>query len=109
MLMAASDGGGAARTRMVRVQLSGQEFGRFEGAVVETAVDRDGSLAKDNEVAERTRDSLKRLIAAGRIRYNEPDYEMKPKDYFDAQGRAYMGVVKWVGDQMVIERVKIAQ
>lgn len=92
----------------VRVRLSGSEFGMYQGAVVDTVVDKDGALTKSTEISTRTQSSLKQLIDAGRIRFNDPTYKMKPEDYFDKNGVPYMGVVRWEGDQMVIERVKIA-
>ncbi|MBM3465033.1 MAG: hypothetical protein FJX76_23280 [Armatimonadetes bacterium] len=94
-------------TRTVRVKLSGQEYGMFNGAVVETVVDKDGSLAKDAEAASRTRKALANHIKAGRVRYNDPSYQMKKDDYFDKNGNPYIGAVRWENGQMVIERVKI--
>ncbi|HXE72983.1 MAG TPA: hypothetical protein VNO81_10010 [Candidatus Nitrosotenuis sp.] len=97
-------------TRTLRVRLSGPEFGIFNGAVAETVVDKDGSLSKDTQVRTRTQESLKRLIVEGRIRYNDPNYRMKfPQDYFDPQGRPYVGAVRWENGQMIIERLKFAQ
>lgn len=94
--------------RTVTVKLSGPEFGMFNGAKVQTLVDKDGGLSKDAEVGIRTRKNVARLIKEGRIRYNDPGYTMKPEDYFDANGRPYTGVVRWVNGEMTIERVKIA-
>jgi len=95
-------------TRPVRVTLSGDQYGMFQGAVVETLVDKDGSLAKDAEVTSRVRKNLERLIASGRILYTEPGKPVTTRDLFDAKGRPYTGVVRWTDGQMSIERVKIA-
>lgn len=94
-------------TRPVSVRLSGPEYGIFSGARVETVVDRDGSLAKDAEVSQRTRATLKTLIDAGRIRYADPAQRLQPSDYFDKNGNPYVGVVRWNNGEMTIERVKI--
>ena len=96
-------------TRTVYTRLSGPEFGMFQGAQVESVVDKDGSLTKDAEVGSRVKQNLARYIADGRIRYNDPSYKMKvPQDLFDAKGRPYIGFVRWDNGQMVIERAKVA-
>lgn len=96
-------------TRAVYTRLSGPEFGMFQGARVETLVDRDGSLSKDAEVGGRVKQNVARYIAEGRIRYNDPSYKMKiPQDLFDAKGRPFIGFVRWENGQMVLERAKVA-
>jgi hypothetical protein len=96
-------------TRKMKVRLSGPEFGLFNGASVETRVDRGGSLGKDAQVSQRTRENVAALIKEGRIKYADPNVALKyPGDYFDAEGRPYVGVVRWEGGEMKIERVKIA-
>lgn len=96
-------------TRPVFTRLSGSQFGMFDGARVQSLVDRDGSLMKDAEVGNRVKDNLAQYIAEGRIRYNDPSYQMKiPQDLFDAKGRPYIGFVRWDNGQMVIERAKVA-
>ena len=96
-------------TRDVIVVLDGDEFGQFAGAVVRTPVDASTEIFKDDETASRTRANMKRLIAQGRIRYNPPGYQMQiPQDYFDPQGRPYVGAVVWEDGRMRIERVKLA-
>jgi hypothetical protein len=96
-------------TRKVFVRLSGPEFGMFQGARVETLVDKDGSLGKDAEVAGRVKNNVSKAIAEGRIRYNDPNYKMKlPQDLFDSKGRPYLGVTRWENGQMIIERSKVA-
>lgn len=100
---------GGEKVHRVRVTLTGDGFGQFTGAVVENPVDKDGSLTKDAESVARVQSNLKRLIDAGRIRYNDPGYKMQfPRDYFDPQGRPYLGAVRWEDGHMKIERLKIA-
>ncbi|MBX3169652.1 MAG: hypothetical protein KF760_19775 [Candidatus Eremiobacteraeota bacterium] len=87
----------------------GQDFGMYSGARVEIPVASDRLLFKSDELQEQTQDDIRRLIQAGRIRYNDPNYQMKfPNDYFNPQGEAYIGAVVWEGDQMKIERLAIA-
>jgi hypothetical protein len=96
-------------TRPVTVRLSGPEFGMFQGAKTEILVDRDGSLSKDAETTQRAKANIARLVKQGKIRYNDPNYQMKKEDYFDPKTRQpYAGVVRWVNGEMYIERVKIA-
>lgn len=95
-------------TKNIRVALNGGDYGMFNGAVVETAIDQDGSLTKSGEVGARVQDSLKKLIAAGRIKYTEPNQALKQQDLFDSKGQPYVGVVRWQDGRMTIERVKIA-
>ena len=107
-LVEAGSGNAPEGTQNIRVSLRGPEFGMFDGAVVESPVDQDGALTKGAEVGARVQDSLKKLIAAGRIKYTEPNQAITHKDLFDNQGRPYAGVVRWQDGHMVIERVKIA-
>lgn len=97
----------APGTVNIRVALNGKEYGVFDGAVVETPIDTDGSLTKSAEVGARVQDNLKRLIKAGRIKYTSPDQNVKKGDLLDSQGRPYMGIVRWLDGHMRIERVKI--
>lgn len=94
-------------TRRLTLKLSGSQYGMFDGAKLQTVVDKDGSLGKDAEVANRTKANVERLIKAGRIRYNDPSYQMKPGDYFDAKGQPYIGFVRWEDGEMMIERSKV--
>ena len=87
----------------------GDDFGMFSGAKVEIPVSPEKLLFKSDELQEQTQGDIRRLIQAGRIRYNDPAYQMKfPNDYFNPQGEAYIGAVTWEGDQMKIERLAIA-
>lgn len=95
-------------TKNIRLALHGDGFGMFEGAVVETPVDLDGSLTMSSETGERLRDSMKSLIAAGRIKYTEPGQKVSEKDKFDASGRPYVGIVRWLDGQMTIQPTRIA-
>ncbi|MEW6279292.1 MAG: hypothetical protein AB1758_11755 [Candidatus Eremiobacterota bacterium] len=95
--------------RNVGLTLTGSRFGMFSGARVSIPVDAGQALLKSAEVRERTENALERYIAEGRIRYNDPNYQMKlPQDGFDPQGRPYIGAVVWENGQMRIERLKIA-
>ncbi len=87
----------------------GDDFGMFSGAKVEIPVASDRLLFKSDELQEQTQDDIRRLIQAGRIRYNDPNYQMKfPNDYFNPQGETYIGAVTWEDGQMKIERLAIA-
>ncbi|GMU51141.1 MAG: hypothetical protein AMXMBFR33_02870 [Candidatus Xenobia bacterium] len=94
-------------TRPQRVLLQGPEFRQFDGAVVDNLVDKSASMFQEAESADRVKDSLKHLIAAGRILYTDPGKPVSEKDLFDPHGQPYTGVVRWENGQMVIERVKI--
>lgn len=96
--------------RPLTVSLSGLGLPElWAGAKVYTVVDKDGSLAKDAEVKDRVRKTVVKLIADGRVRYNDPNYKMNiPKDLFDAKGRPYVGITRWENGEMIIERNKVA-
>lgn len=99
----------AARTaapRTVETVLSGPEFGRFEGARVATVSDSLHLVGSDEST--RLREDLKRWIAEGRVLYTEPHQRVTTRDLFDAAGRPYIGVVRWLDGRMTIERVRIA-
>lgn len=92
----------------VSVQL-GDDFGMFSGARLEIPVAAERALFKSEQIQSETQEELRRLIAAGKIRYNDPSYQMKfPQDYFNPHGDPYIGAVVWEGDQMKIERLAIA-
>jgi hypothetical protein len=96
-----------AEPRTLSLTLSGPQFGQFNGALVEVPVP--AFPGKDAEIAQRALKSLERHIAAGRIRYNDPNYRMKlPDDAFDPHGQPYVGYVVWENGQMKLERSKIA-
>ena len=87
----------------------GDDFGMFSGARLEIPVASDRALFKSEEIQEDTQGQVRQLIAAGKIRYNDPAYQMKyPQDYFNPQGEPYVGAVVWEGDKMKIERLAIA-
>lgn len=96
-------------TRNIRVTLRGEGFGMFEGAVVETPVDTDGSLAMNDEAGARLHVTMKSHIAAGRIKYTEPGQRVTDKDLFNADGKPYIGIVRWFDGQMRIEPVRIVR
>ena len=92
----------------VRMTLGG-DFGMFSGAEVEVPVATERALFKSDEIRQETQDDIRRLIAAGKIRYNDPNYQMKfPQDYFNPQGDLYLGSVTWVDGKMKIERLAVA-
>ena len=93
--------------RSLGVTLSGDDFGMFSGAKVETQVDGSFPLGQDADSQNRLKANMKRLIAQGRILYTEPHQNLTTKDYFDSEGLPYTGVVRWVDGQMTIERVPI--
>lgn len=97
-----------APVRNMRLTLNGNDFGMFQGAEIAVPVDSKEALGKDVALRERTENNLKRYIAEGRIRYNEPNYTMKPADRFDKDGRPYVGIVTWEDGKMKIERNKVA-
>ncbi len=92
----------------VRLTL-GDDFGMFSGAEVEVPVASERALFKSDEIRQETQEDIRRLIAAGKIRYNDPNYQMKfPQDYFNPQGDLYLGAVTWVDGKMKIERLAVA-
>jgi len=93
---------GSQELRMVNVTLDGDGFGMFSGATVETPVDSGRMFAMED--SDKFKSNMKRLIADGRILYTEPNQKVETKDLFDKNGVPYMGVVRWVDGQMVIER-----
>ena len=92
----------------LQVTLRGDGFGMFDGAVVEVPIDADGALTQSTEVGDRLRESMRALIAAGRIKYTEPNQKLEKRDLFDSEGRPYVGVVRWLDGRMRIERTAIA-
>ncbi len=95
---------GSQETKMLSVTLDGDGFGMFSGAKVETPAEGNIYKANDGQAAADLKHNMKRLIAAGRILYTEPNQKIEHKDMFDKDGRPYMGVVRWVDGNMVIER-----
>lgn len=97
---------GATETRMMSVTLDGDGFGMFSGARVETPVDAGKMTVLDND-SSKLKSDMQRLIKAGRILYTEPNQHLETKDLFDKDGMPYMGVVRWIDGEMVIERNQI--
>jgi hypothetical protein len=92
----------------VELQL-GEDFGMWSGARVDVPVSAERALFKSAEIQEETEGEMRRLIKAGKIRYNNPNYQMKfPEDYFNPRGEAYIGALTWEDGQMRIERLAIA-
>jgi hypothetical protein len=82
----------------------GPKCGAYAGARVEVPVSAERALFK-NDIASETEAEISRLIEAGQIRYTSPWEKLEfPRDYFDSEGRAYTGIVRWVDGQMHIER-----
>jgi len=95
-------------TRTVATTLEGPQFGKFQGARVETLVSgATASLDGDGEAEAKLQDDLARLIKNGEIKWTEPNQVVTTKDLFDDHGHPYTGVVRWTDGQMSIERVKI--
>lgn len=91
--------------RDVDVPLTGPgDYGQFQGALVRTTVESDGSRAANTTITHRVRENLAGLIAAGRIRYTDPGQKVRDADRFDAKGQPYIGIVRWEDGQMIIER-----
>jgi len=86
----------------------GPELGQFAGAQVEVPVSPQEGLFKSEHLQSSTERDLARLIKAGKIRYNDPTYRMKPEDYRNPQGEIYQGAVVWENGQMKIERLHIS-
>ncbi|MBS2036090.1 hypothetical protein JST97_13965 [bacterium] len=91
----------------VQVKL-GQDMGQFSGAIVDVPSSLDEGLFKSDSLQTTTQDDLARLIKAGKIRYNDPNYRMKPGDEYTPHGDPYEGVVTWENGQMKIERLHIS-
>lgn len=87
----------------------GDDFGMWSGARVEVPIATDRAIFRTAEIQEETEDEMRRLIAAGKIRYNNPNQQMEyPKDYFNPHGEPYVGAVTWENGEMKIERLPIA-
>ncbi|MEW6279786.1 MAG: hypothetical protein AB1758_14255 [Candidatus Eremiobacterota bacterium] len=93
--------------RKLQVRLDGPEFGRFNGALVESPVEAGSGVAEDEAAAARVRQSVQRLIADGRILYADPNKPATTRDLFDPDGNPYIGVTTWRDGQMRIERVQV--
>lgn len=77
--------------------LDGPEFGRFQGATVEQLGGSDA----------RMKAGLARLIAAGDIKYTEPNQPVRRQDLFKPDGSPYAGVARWTDGQLTLERISI--
>ncbi|HEY4000073.1 MAG TPA: hypothetical protein VGO93_14455 [Candidatus Xenobia bacterium] len=96
-------------THGVTVKLGSNVPEQFQGAKITTLVDNDGALAKDSDVADRSKQAVANLIKQGRILVTSPGQKLSTKDYFDKQGRPFAGVLRYNADgSKTIERVKIA-
>ena len=92
----------------VQVKL-GNGLGMFAGATVSVPVATEEALLKSEHLQSSTESDIQRLIQAGRIRYNEPNYQMKyPQDYYNPKGDVYEGAVVWEDGQMKIERLHVS-
>lgn len=86
----------------------GSDLGQFAGAVVDVPTSTEEGLFKSEHLQTSTENDLARLIKAGKIRYNDPNYRMKDGDEYNAKGEPYEGVVTWQDGQMKIERLLIS-
>lgn len=92
--------------KTVETTLTGAGFGQFEGARVSTVVDAGASFADDN-TEEQLRNDMQQLVADGRIKYAMPGQQLTDRDLINAQGEPYVGVVRWDGQGMLIERAPV--
>ncbi len=86
----------------------GQNMGQFSGAIVDVPSSLDEGLFKSDHLQSSTEDDLGRLIKAGKIRYNDPNYKMKAGDEYNPKGEPFEGKVTWENGQMKIERLHIS-
>jgi hypothetical protein len=86
----------------------GPELGQFAGAVVDVPVSDEERLFKSEHVQSETERDIARLVKAGKIRYNDPAYRMKPEDHYNPQREVYEGAVVWEDGKMKIERLHIS-
>ena len=86
----------------------GPSLGQFSGAVVEVPTGLDETLFKSDHLQKSTEEDIARLVKAGKIRYNDPNYKMKHGDEYNPQGEPYEGKVTWENGQMKIERLHIS-
>ncbi len=91
-------------TQVIEATLKGAEFGQFEGARVSTVVDSGQSFAPDEGTEQQLQADLKSLIDDGRIKYTMPGQRVSDRELIDAHGEPYVGVVRWDGQGMLIER-----
>ena len=91
----------------VKVTL-GPDLGQFAGAQVEVPVSVEESLFKSDHLQSSTERDIARLVKAGKIRYNDPNYRMRPEDQYNPNGEVYEGAVTWQDGQMKIERLYIS-
>lgn len=91
----------------VQVKL-GPNLGQFAGAIVEVPTGRDERIFKSGHLQSETEQDISRLIQAGKIRYNDPNYQMKHEDSYNPHGEAYAGAVVWEDGQMKIQRLHIS-
>lgn len=98
---------GPGRVENVAVTL-GADLGQFAGAIVEVPTGDDERLFKSEQLQSETERDLARLVQAGKIRYNDPHYRMKPGDEYNPKGEPYEGVVTWEDGQMKIQRQLIS-
>lgn len=91
----------------VRVTL-GSNLGQFAGAQVDVPTSNEERLFKSEHLQSETERDIQRLIQAGKIRWNDPNYQMKPGDEYNARGEVFEGAVRWEDGQMHIERLHIS-
>lgn len=91
----------------VQVTLGGS-LGQFSGALVEVPAGKDHRLFKSGNLQQETEQDIARLIQAGKIRYNDPHYQMKHEDVHTPHGENYEGAVVWEDGRMKIERLHVS-
>ncbi len=104
----------------VEVPLTGSEYGVFDGAVIDVhggvtlGTKETGLLASvapgmvsDTDIA-KTKDYMKKLIKGGRIKFVDPSKRsLKDEDFFDKDGKPYMGYTSYEDGKMKIVRSPI--
>lgn len=104
----ATFGPGDEPVRQLNLQLS-DACGMYAGAKVQVPVAADRALFASDSIHEDTEEEIRSLAATGKIRYNDPTYQMKyPQDYFNPQGEPFIGFVRWENGEMHLERSTIA-
>ncbi len=105
----------------VEVPLNGSEYGMFDGAVIDIeggvnlGTKETGLLASvapgivsDSDIS-KTKEYMKKLIKGGRIKFVDPSRRaaMKDEDFFDKDGKPYLGYTSYEDGKMKIVRSPI--
>ena len=95
-------------TQVISTVLEGEQFGRFQGARVETTLSGSEHTPEELQAAQKElAGNLARLIRNGDVLYVEPDHTPETSELFKANGRPYIAMIKWTDGRMHIQRVPI--